>query len=100
MDTVDMRINSLLADYMKERNPEISDDLIDASIERVKVIKAIIRQACIDVLEGEIETMVARNAWAGMENEPLSVPVAFISGNMHARDVLSGGLFMSDYEIQ
>jgi hypothetical protein len=100
MDSVDMRINSLFADYMKKRNPTISEDLIDASIERVKVIKAIIRQACIDVIEGEIETMVARNSWAELDNQPISVPIGFISGTMHARDVLAGGFYMSDYEIQ
>lgn len=85
---------------MKDRNPSISNDAIDNAIDRVKVIRAIVRQACVDVLEGEVETMVLRNSFADVENKPLAVPISFISGVMHARDVLSSGISMTDYGIE
>lgn len=100
MDFVEQRINALLHNYILSKNPKADWEEIENAIERVSTIKSIVRQACIDIVQGEIETMLMRNAMAEVEEQPIQIPVAFISGAMHTKDVLSGGNSVSDYGWQ
>jgi len=100
VDLVDGRINALMHNYILSRNPKADWEEIENAIDRVETIKSIVRQACIDIVQGEIETMLMRNAMADAEESPIQVPIAFISGVMHAKDILAGGNSVSDYGYQ
>lgn len=83
LDPVGQSIKVRLINYVHEKFKKPPKD-IEAAIERTANIVAVTREATIEALKGEIEVMLFKQTFG----EP--IPTLFISGVMHALDVIQG----------
>lgn len=89
-DELGKTIKTRLMNYAIEKNTKTNLEVLLRSVNNTEKIVEITREAIAQALKGEIELLIFKQTF----NEP--IPTLFISGVMHALDVLNGEGFIGD----
>jgi hypothetical protein len=89
-DELGKTIKTRLMNYALEKNTKTNSEVLLRSVNNTEKIVEITREAIAQALKGEIELLIFKQTF----NEP--IPTLFISGVMHAVDVLNGEGFIGE----
>lgn len=89
-DIVGQAIKMRLMNYAFSKYTNVNPETINNSIDRLSNVVEITREAILEALKGETELLIFKQTF----DEP--VPTLFISGVMHAIDVVDGKHSVSD----
>jgi len=86
-DPVGQRIKALMINYALQENPDNNYSIksLEKSVEKTHKIVEFARQGLVDSLQAEADVLCFRRV-SGDQN----IPIDFISGILHAVDVITG----------
>lgn len=90
-DTIGQYIHAKMAQRAMEIRPSVEHEKIHDSIKRSSITVGIVRDSIADVLDAEIETMIAYRTFGDR-----SITLDFLSGMLAAADLVRSGTHVSD----
>jgi hypothetical protein len=76
--------------YAIEKNRKTNLEILERSVNNTEKIVEITRETILQALKGEVELLIFKQTF----NEP--IPTLFVSGVMHAIDVVNGEGFITN----
>jgi hypothetical protein len=89
-DELGSAIKTRLMNYAIEKNRKTNLEILERSVNNTEKIVEITRETILQALKGEVELLIFKQTF----NEP--IPTLFVSGVMHAIDVVNGEGFITN----
>ena len=89
-DEIGRAIKTRLMNYAIEKNRKTNLEILERSVNNTEKIVEITRETILEALKGEVELLIFKQTF----DEP--IPTLFVSGVMHAIDVVNGEGFITN----